>query len=405
VADRRLHPALRRRGRGIAAFTAALLVAWLATLLLAPSDSQLLPVADVDAREEFTQAQIDRGADYRRPQTIIGLLALAAEIALLAYLARANAFQVRHSRTFRAFGAGALLSAAIALVTLPFGIVARTRAIDAGLSTDSWLEWARDRALGALIAAVLAGALAAIALALIRRFKHWWIPGSGLVVIAAAVLTFATPVVLDPLFNDFRRLEDGPLRDDVVRLGEEAGVRVTDVEVVDASRRTSAANAYVTGLGASKKVVLYDNVLEDFPRAEARSILAHELGHERYDDVPRGLLFVAIVAPLGVLAIALLAGSAPTLPALALALVLVSTSITWISNGLSRQVEARADAFALRVTDDPDAFAGLQRRLALRNRSDVDPPDWVRTVLSTHPSTVERLGMARAYQRAEPGGR
>ena len=213
------------------------------------------------------------------------------------------------------------------------------------------------------------------------------------------MLTFATPLVLDPLFNDFRPLRDGALRSDVVRLADAAGIQFSEVEVVDASRRTTAANAYVTGLGATKKVVIYDNVVEDLPRAEARSILAHELGHEHYDDVPRGLLYVAIIAPLGVLAIALLAGSAPSLPALALALLIVSTSVTWVSNGLSRKVEARADAFALRLTDEPEPFIALQKSLSVRNLSDVDPPAFTHALLSTHPATVERLGMARAYQR------
>lgn len=396
MADRRLDPALRGRQRGLGVLIVALLVAWLAAQLLAPSDDQLLPVADVDARDFFTAAQIDRGADYRRPQTVIGLLALVAQVTLLAWLARTNRPRLTGRVGLGGFGTGALLSLAVALVSLPFGIVARSRAIDVGLSTDSWLEWARDRALGALIGALLAGVLAMLALALIRRFeRRWWIPGSGLVVLAAAALTFASPLVLDPIFNDFRPLRDGALRADVLRLADEAGVRVEEVEVIDASRRTTAANAYVTGLGASKKVVIYDNVLEDFPRAEARSILAHELGHERYSDVPRGLLYVLLVAPLGVLAIALLAGPRPTLAALALAMTITLTPITWVSNDLSRAVEARADAFALRITGEPAAFMGLQRRLAIRNLSDVDPPWLTESVLSTHPSTVERLGMAQ----------
>ena len=139
-------------------------------------------------------------------------------------------------------------------------------------------------------------------------------------------------------------------------LADAAGIEVSEVEVVDASRRTTAANAYVTGLGATKKVVIYDTVVDDFPRAEARSILAHELAHEHYDDVPRGLLYVAIVAPLGVLAIALLAGPTPSLPALALALVVVSTVDHLDLERLSREVEARADSFALTLTDEPEAF-------------------------------------------------
>jgi STE24 endopeptidase len=205
------------------------------------------------------------------------------------------------------------------------------------------------------------------------------------------------------------------VRSDVLDLARRAGVRVGQVYEVDASRRTTAANAYVTGLGATKRVVLYDTLLRNFSRDETRLVVAHELGHVHYSDEPRGLLYLALVAPGALLGAALLTrrlAPAPAsggrhgpevLPALALSLALVGGAVTVISNGLSRGVERRADAFALRLTDAPEPFISFERRITLRNVGDPDPPSWQTLLLGTHPSTVQRIGMARAFE-VEKGG-
>ena len=183
-----------------------------------------------------------------------------------------------------------------------------------------------------------------------------------------------------------------------------------EVFEIDASRRTTAANAYVTGLGHTKRVVLYDTLLENFSRDELRLVVAHELGHVHHDDVPKGLLYLAIVAPFGMLAVSRLtyrlapAHAAPgpaLLPALALSITIMTTTITTISNQLSRAVEARADTFSLEATGQSEAFISFERRITLRNLSDPDPPDWLTFLLSTHPPAIERIGMGVAYEQAQ----
>jgi STE24 endopeptidase len=162
----------------------------------------------------------------------------------------------------------------------------------------------------------------------------------------------------------------------------------------------------VTGLGHAKRVVVYDNLLKRFSRDEVRSVVAHELGHVHYSDVPRGLLYLVLVAPFGTWAVFVLtrrwspgpAGPA-ALPALVLALAVVSTPMTWASNQLSRRVEARADSFALELTGETKPFIGFERRIATDNIADPDPPGWQTFLLGTHPSSVQRIGAAVAYER------
>ena len=141
-----------------------------------------------------------------------------------------------------------------------------------------------------------------------------------------------------------------------------------EVYSVDASRRTTAANAYVTGLGRTKRVVLYDTLLKDFTPAETRLVVAHELGHVRHRDVPHGLLWAALVAPFGTLAVAragerLTRPGTTSVPAVSLALALFAPAVTTIANQLSRAIERRADAFALDLTGEPDAMVGFERRI------------------------------------------
>jgi STE24 endopeptidase len=187
-------------------------------------------------------------------------------------------------------------------------------------------------------------------------------------------------------------------------------VEIGEVYEVDASRRSTALNAYVSGLGPTKRVVVYDNLLEGVERPALRSVLAHELAHAHNDDIWRGLAFVAFVAPLGMLAVKLggtaLArrggadpGSPPALPAYGLAIGAASIVIGVAGAQLSRDVEATADDFALRLTGEPKALIDLQTDLAKRNLADPDPPAWSQFLFGTHPTTIERIGAAEAYER------
>ena len=374
-------------------------------LLLRPRDGLIDP-APVSARSYFSAAQIDRARDFRRPQLALYAATVLIEGGLLVILIR------RPPRWMpRRFAlAGAAVSLALTIAPLPVQAIMRQRAVDVGLITQSWGGWAGDVAKSAGIGALLAGGGAGLAGWLARRFgTRWWLPGSVLVVGAGAAFLYAGPVVLDPLFNRFTPLPAGKTRSEVLDLADKAGVKVGQVYEVDASRRTTAANAYVTGLGPTKRVVLYDTLLKDFTGAETRLVVAHELGHVHYRDVPHGLLYVLLVAPLGVLAITRLADEwaggdrRRWVPALALAVGVVSTPVTIVSNQLSRRIEARADAFALRLTHETRPFIGFQERIAVRNVADPDPPEWITALLATHPTPVERIGIAKAY--ADTGGR
>jgi STE24 endopeptidase len=378
----------------------AVAVAEAAVLLLRPREGLIHP-APVAARSYFSAAQIDRARDFRNPQLALYAATLAIEAGVLIVLIR------RPPRWMpRRFAlAGAAVSLALTLAPLPVQAVMRQRAVDVGLVTQSWGGWAGDVAKSAGIGALLAGAGVGIAGGLAGRLgKRWWIAGSVLVVGVGAAFLYVGPVVLDPVFNKFTRLPDGPTRSEVLDLARKAGVHVGQVYEVDASRRTTGANAYVTGLGPTKRVVLYDNLLKDFTPAQTRLVVAHELGHVHYRDVPHGLLYLLIVAPFGVLAVTRLADAwgmgdrRRWVPALALALGVVSTPVTMVSNQLSRRIEARADAFALRLTHEPEPFIGFQQRIALRNVADPAPPGWATALLATHPTTVQRIGIAKTYE-------
>src|ERR671932_175021 len=221
--------------------------------------------------------------------------------------------------------------------------------------------------------------------------------------------TWLGPVVLDPIFNRFTPLPDGEARRDVLELAERAGVEVGEVYEVDASRRTTAANAYVNGIGPTKRVVLFDTLLRDFSRDEVRLVVAHELGHVRHRDVPRFLAFTALASPAAMLAIAhatrhLLPDGEPagprTVPAVALAAMLVGAPVSGVFNQLSRRIEARTDEFALRLTDAPEPFIAFERGITIKNIAEPEPPRWARLLFGSHPTTLERIGAAVAFRDA-----
>ena len=400
----------------------AVVAAGAATLILRPRSGLIEPAA-VDAAAYFSKAQLDRASEFRDVQRLIGLGGLAVSAGTLALLAlrpprRMAEFAERAGRRPVAGGAvvGAGLSLALVVTGLPLSLWAHERAVDVGLSTQSLGPWLSDVGLSAAIGAVVGGVGGAVGIALLRRFpRRWWIPAAGVVTGFAVLTIYVSPVLIDPLFNEFEPLPRGELRSEVLSLADRSGVEVGEVYRVDASRRTTAINAYVGGIGHTKRVVLFDNLIDDYPPDQVRSVVAHELGHVHNSDLPRGLLWIAIVAPAGMLLVQRLAelmgarhglgggverrpGPA-ALPAVALALSLVSFGMTCAGNALSRPVEARADSFALETTRDPEAFIELERSLAIRNIGDPDPPALFQTLFGTHPTTVERIGVGEAFRR------
>ena len=396
----------------------AVVAAGAATLLLRPRDGLIEPAA-VNATAYFSAAELERASDFRDLQRILGLAGTALGGLTVAVLAlrpprplRAAIERVERRPLLGAAGLAAGIAVTIAVVELPLSIWRHERAVDFGLSTQSFGPWLADVVKATAVGAVYAAIAGLLAMALIRRFpRNWWAPGAVLVVAAAAVTLYLQPIVVDPLFNRFEPLRPGALRSEVLQLADRAGVDVGEVYRVDASRRTNAINAYVGGLGHTKRVVLYDNLIEDFPPAQVRSVVAHELGHVKHHDLPHGLLWVALVAPAGTFLVQRLSerfargaldgpgkpGPA-ALPAVVLAFALVSFGLTCAGNVLSRQVEARADAFALELTREPGAFVELERSLATRNLGDPDPPRLLQTLFGTHPTTVERIGYGVAFE-------
>ncbi len=398
-----------RTPRVALAVLAAAAAAEAAVVLLRPRNGIIEPV-HVEAKSYFTDAQIERARAYRRPQLGLFAAGAALDTAALAWLARHPPRRLRAEASRPAPAAavaGAALSLGLAAAGLPLGAIAHRRAVRVGLATQGWGGWARDVVRARALGAVFAGAGGAGTVALIRRRpRDWWMAGTVALLGVAVAGAYAGPVVIDPIFNRFEPLPDGETRRDVLDLARGAGVDVGDVLVADASRRTTAVNAYVTGLGATKRVVLFDTLLDGgFSRDEVRLVVAHELAHVAHRDVRRGLLYLLLVAPAAVHAAAQVTetlapgeASPAALPALALAAGAVGAVVGTIANRLSRAVERRADSFSLRQTGGVDAFVGFETGIAVRNVADPDPPRLLHALLSTHPTTLERIGIAMAYK-------
>jgi STE24 endopeptidase len=378
--------------------------------LLSPRGQAIEPIP-VDPERYFSPEEIERGRAYARPQRALGLGRAALDLTALAAIVARPPRVLQRAATRPLLGGAATaagLSAALVLPSLPISAHSRRRAMAVGLDTQSWGGWFSDLAKAISIQTVLVAGAGCAVVGLTRaRPRGWWLPAAGGSVALGALMAALAPMILEPVFNDFTPLPEGETRSDVLELAARAGVTVSQVYSVDASRRTTAANAYVSGLGPTKRVVLFDTLLDRYSRDQIRLVVAHELGHVRHRDVPRNVAYAALVAPGAARAVQRLSwtlsserGTPAALPALALAAALVSVPLGLVGNRLSRALERRADQFSLELAGSPEAFVSFERTIALQNVADLDPPRWVSLVLATHPPTLERIGAAEAFAAA-----
>ena len=418
-------PAERRTARWVVVVAALVLV--VSATLLVPWDP--VPGGDLalpDPSEHFTAAEVERAEDHARWSRTWGWSGLAVSLLAAAALGLTRRGRRLVARLpgpwwLRVLLGVAVFDVVVRIVTLPFSVVQRRLQRANGLTRQSWGDWAVDVVKGELVDVVVTGLVLVLLVGLARRWRRAWpAVAAGLVAALVVLGSFAYPVLVEPVFNSFTSLPDGELRTAVLALAEEEGVPVDDVLVADASRRTTTLNAYVSGFGGTRRVVLYDNLVDDVPRDEALSVVAHELAHARHGDVVIGTALGAAGAGLGVGLLALLlplggrsrrGEDGPTMgePAvvpLVLALVAVGSLLALpVQNGISRQIETRADVDALAATGEREPFVQLQRRLALRSLADPTPPGWSQWWFGSHPTVLTRIALAdRVAGSPQPRG-
>ncbi len=273
--------------------------------------------------------------------------------------------------------------------------------------------WITDLIKGLLVSAVMGGLVLEGIYFLLRSVpQNWWLWTGVLLLVFNVLLANLAPVVLFPIFYKFTPLEeeDQALGERLISLAEKSGAPVMGVFRFDMSRRTKSANAGLTGLGRTRRIILGDTLLEEFAPEEIETVLAHELGHHKHQDIPLGMLVGASIT-LGGLYLSSLAlewgvqtfgfqsaADLAALPLFVICLGLYGLLTSPLSNGFSRWREYLADDYALQLTGDGNSYAAALRRLSNQNLAEVDPPAWVEYTLHSHPALSKRIRRAEIFE-------
>lgn len=355
---------------------------------------------------DFSHEDVERASRYHRPLYTVAVVKLVLAVLVYSLLAWTwfgdRLWGVVDGLGWAGAAAGwaAVVVAVATLVRLPLelwrGLVYERRW---GFSTQSARGWAGDQAKGLAVGLVLAAAVWVAAVGLARAFpRSWWLPAAVGLALLTVLLSFIAPVVLEPLFNRFEPLADGELAADLRRLAVDAGVPVADILVADASKRTTKSNAYVSGLGATRRVVLWDTLLRSAGAREVKLVIAHELGHRRERHAAKLTALFVAGGVVGVLVLRAVLG-APGARDLPLALLLftgLELAGLPLLMAVSRRWERVADRWSLDLTKDLAAFEQAHAGLARDNLSDLAPPRLAYLMLFSHPTPVERLAFGRA---------
>ena len=399
-----------RRAAGLAALAAAA-AAWAAIALLLWRSSRVpsslrLPVVRVG--DLFTPHQLARARSFQRFGRIDWLLSELALLTVLAVYARRGPGFARESAAGR-IGTGFLLGmlglAIVWLVQVPFGLAEVWWERRWGIGHEGYLEWV----LGDWLA--LGGAFLFVCLALVIVMglaralgDRWWLAGAPVFVALAALFTFVQPY----LTPDLHPLRDQRLHADAQRYAREQGLSGVRIDVQEVHAETSAPNAEAVGLGPTRRVILWDTLLNGrFSPREVRVVVAHEVGHLSRDHLLKGLAWFALFALPGAWVIARVTRrrggmvEPAAVPLALFVLVVLQLFALPLQTAISRHIEAEADWMALQTTRDPVAASGVFRKFTTVALEQPDPPGWSYLLLADHPTIEQRLGMVEAWRRLQ----
>ncbi len=285
------------------------------------------------------------------------------------------------------------------------------------LTTQRMRAWLWDEAKGFLVGLLLGTIVVEVLYFTIRQLpQHWWLLAWALVMGLFIALAQVAPVVLFPIFYKFEPLEDEDLRRRLTLLSERAGTRVRGVYRWKLSEKSTKANAGLTGLGSTRRIILADTLLDNYSGDEIEAVLAHELGHHVHRHILKSIFVQAAVTFAGFWAANLALHYAvdhhmfeelsdfANLPLLVLVASGLSVLLMPVLNAYSRFNERQADQYAFDSIGSVGPFISSMKRLAGQNMAEQTPSRWVEWLLHSHPAVSRRIAAAEAFAREHHGG-
>jgi STE24 endopeptidase len=375
---------------------------------------------DADPSAFFEADEVKKAKDYQRPLTVARAISFALNLGLLLVVISTHAAP----KLIDALGSSSWVVQLVVVFAAMLGVFA---VIDLPVST--WVEFSHEKRWGfstqtpgryvgdffkgLILGTVIQAPLVLALYWLMRTTDLWWLFGWAVFFAFSIVLALLFPIVIMPLFNKFTPLGDEELALRLQNLAESVGMKVKGVQVMDASKRTKKDNAFFAGLGRTRRVVVFDNLLAQ-PHAVIASVVGHELGHWRRRHVAWSIALGTITSLLLFFALKVVTGWEPILdwagvsdvsdpgsiPVVVLIFSGVSSLTGLLQAWVSRAHERQADLDALEITQDYDAFVETEHGLSTRNLIDL-APSWLRYVRASHPPPAERLRLAELWRDAQ----
>jgi STE24 endopeptidase len=355
-----------------------------------------------------------RSVDYTLAKAGFRRVELTFSTALLLAVLFSGVLPWAFGAVVRSFGesvwvmAGFLFATGVALslVGLPLDWYAQFRLEERfGFNTTTRRTWWLDRLKGLLLGVILGYPLLVLLLSFVRSTgSWWWLWAWGALLVFQLLMTLLAPVVILPWFNKFTPLAEGSLRERLLRLAERTQFRAKSIQVMDGSKRSRHSNAFFTGLGAFRKIVLFDTLIQHLSEPELEAVLAHEIGHYKKNHIPKMLAASATASLLGFYCLSVLAhqpwfyrafgfepwNSAPAFLLFGLLAGLITFWFSPLAHLWSRRYEYQADSFAAQAMGEPVPLISALRKLNEKNLSNLTPHPLYSGFYYSHPTLLER---------------
>ena len=300
-----------------------------------------------------------------------------------------------------------ILSYASTFLSIPFSLYSTFKIENKyGFNTTTPKLWLTDFLKSILVSTVLMGIVALVGLWLIQSSpNYWWIWVWGFFLIFSLFMMYISPYVIEPLFNKFTPIEEEGIEDKIKKLMQKVNLKVSRVFKMDASKRSRHTNAYFTGIGRVKRIILYDTLLEKMNHDEILSVLAHEAGHWKKKHVLKMIIVLELISLIGIyisfrilqtdLLTALFQIKQGTFFAKVIILGFIGGIISFpfipLSNYVSRRFEREADRFACELTGNSESMASALIKLSKDNLSNLHPHPFYAAFYYSHPPIVQRI--------------